>query len=138
MGLWNVRIYEALGPQLVEAEGHNQPLQFRKVGSLGLDVLENMLDVRWEQGSALLECVPRNLCPIVFEKLNRLRKPRSADKGTKTSWSHLLHKRFLQEDKCKRLHRLHGFVHKRCAAKEGNATNHVGKQCQAHLGLVGA
>ena len=98
-GVRNVRIDEALGPQLVEAESRNQPLQFRNVGSLGPDVLENMLDLRWEQGSALLERVPRNLCPIVFENLNRLRKPRSADKGTKTYWSHLLHKRFLQEDK---------------------------------------
>ena len=92
MGLWNVRIHEALRPQLVEAESRNQPLQFRQVGNLGLDVLENMLDLWWEQGSALLERVPRNLCPIVFEKLNRLRKLSSADKGTKTSWSHLLHK----------------------------------------------
>ena len=94
-GLWNVRVHEALGPQLVEAEGENQLLQFRNVGSLGLDVPENMLDLRREQGSTLLERVPRNLCPTVFESLNRLRKPNSAHKDTETSWSHLLHIRTL-------------------------------------------
>lgn len=94
-GLWNVRVHEALGPQLVEAEGENQLLQFRNVGSLGLDVPETMLDVRREQGSTLLERVPRNLCPTVFESLNRLRKPNSAHKDTETSRSHLLHIRTL-------------------------------------------
>ena len=60
-GLRNVRVHEALGPQLVEAEGENQLLQFPNVGSLGPDVLVNMLDLRREQGSTLLERVPRNL-----------------------------------------------------------------------------
>ena len=94
-----------------------------------------MLDVRWEQGSALLERVPRNLCPMVFQKLNRLRPLNSAYKGTKTPWSHLLHICILQAVKRKTATQA---VQKRCAAKEHNVTNHVRKQFQAHLVCVHA
>ena len=67
---------------------------------------------------------------MVFRNLNSLRPLISANKGTKTPRSHLLHICFLHEDKGKRLYMS---IQKRCAAKEHSATNHVRKQFQAHL-----
>ena len=70
-----------------------------------------------------------------FQKLNSLRPLISANKGTKTARSHLLHICILQEDKGKRLDMS---VQKWCAAKEHNVANHVTKQFQAHLVCVHA